>query len=628
MKRHLLVILFLYALTMQAQDISVLSGTPIGSPSINYTTNQLSTTVNLPSNAFDGRASTYYASYGSSYTYVGLDLGTPHVIIGISFVPRSNYASRMYLGVFQGANRADFLDAIPLYLITSTPVDGKTTQVTVTCSKGFRYVRYCSPSGMHCDVADLNFYGYVGQGNNKHLPTFTGLPVVSINTIGAIDVTVSKETYRPGTISFISTGADSLYQDSMNVKGRGNASWLFDKKPYKVKLAHKHKVLGMPAKAKDWTLINNYGDKTLMRNLVAFEVSRRFGMKYTPAAQPVDVFFNGEFKGNFQLCDQIEVNKNRVEIAEMDTSCTTLPNLSGGYLIEIDDYANQSTNYFYSTYYRTPITIHHPSDDEILRVQKNFLMSRYGSLEQVLRSDTYTSKLYGYRSKMDVNSFLDYFLINEVCGNMDTFWSMYMSLDRDSDKFYTGPVWDFDIAFNNDYRTFPLDNKTEFTCRIGGDNAPGTLDFFNRLMSDPAFVSDMKHRWSIARYCDRINAESLVSLVDSLAGVLQQSQALNFKRWPILNSKVHMNPRAAGSYVGEVTYLRDFIKMRVPWMDKKVGIEDSIAVTAIRDITQEQDDSQTIDAIYTIGGQKVSDMTRSGIYIIRSGKKVRKVYVP
>jgi hypothetical protein len=628
MKRHILIILFIHAVTMQAQEISVLQGTPIGSPSINYTTNQLSTTVNLPSNAFDGNTSTFFASFGKSYTYVGLDLGTPHIITGISFVPRAGYSSKMSLGVFEGSNRSDFLDAIPLYLITSTPDNGKTTQVTVACSKGFRYVRYCSPSGQHCDVAELGFYGYVGQGNSRHLTTFSGLPVVSIHTIGSIDVTVSKETYRPGMASFISATADSLYQDSMNVKGRGNASWNFDKKPYKLKLAKKHKILGMPAKAKDWTLINNYGDKTLMRNLVAFEVSRRFGMRYTPAAQPVDVFFNGEFKGDFQLSDQIEVNKNRVNITEMDTSCISLPDLSGGYLIEIDDYASQGDDYFYSTYYGTPVTIHHPSADDILTVQKNYIKARYASIEQALKSSYYTSQLYGYRSEMDVNSFLDYFLINEVCGNMDTFWSMYMWLDRDSDKFYTGPVWDFDIAFNNDYRTYPLDNKTEFTCRIGGDDAPGTLDFFNRLMTDPSFVSDMKHRWSIARYCDHINAESLISFVDSLAGVLQQSQVLNFKRWPILSSKVHMNPRAAGSYAGEVTYLRDFIKMRVPWMDKKVGLEDSVTVTAIRDITQEQDAGHAFDVIYTIGGQRVSEMTRSGIYIIRNGKKVRKVYVP
>jgi hypothetical protein len=628
MKRLLLILLFIYAVTMQAQNLLKLQGTPIGSPSINYITNLLSTTVNLPSNAFDGNTSTYYASFLDSYTYVGLDLGTPHVITGISFVPRSGYSSKMNLGVFEGANRADFLDAIPLYLITSAPENGKTTQVTVTCSKGFRYVRYCSPSGKHCDVAELGFYGYMGYGNNSHLITFSGLPVVSIHTIGNIDVTVSKETYRPGMVCFISATADSLYLDSMNVKGRGNASWNFDKKPYKLKLAKKHKILGMPAKAKDWTLINNYGDKTLMRNLVAFDVSRRFGMRYTPVAQPVDVFFNGEFKGNFQLSDQIEVNKNRVNITEMDTSCTSLPNLSGGYLIEIDDYANLGDNYFYSTYYSTPVTIHHPSDDDILPVQKNYIKTRYSGIEQALKSSSYTSQLCGYRSQMDVNSFIDYFLINEVCGNMDTFWSLYMWLDRDSDKFYIGPVWDFDIAFNNDYRTYPLDNKKEFTCRIGGDDAPGTLDFFNRLMSDPTFVSDMKHRWSIARYCDHINVESLISVVDSLAGVLQQSQTLNFKRWPILSSKVHMNPRAAGSYAGEVTYLRDFIKMRVPWMDKKVGLEDSASVTAIMDLSQEQDVGHVVDGIYTIGGQRVLNMTHSGIYIIRRGNKIRKVYVP
>jgi len=124
-----------------------------------------------------------------------------------------------------------------------------------------------------------------------------------------------------------------------------------------MKLNHKTNLLGLAAVEKNWTLINNYGDKTLMRNLLAFDLSKRMEMPYTPAGKPVDVFLNGEYKGTYQLCDQIEVTTGRIEVKKMKTSSVILPLLSGGYLLEMDAYANQEISWFNSANKQVPVTI-------------------------------------------------------------------------------------------------------------------------------------------------------------------------------------------------------------------------------------------------------------------------------
>ena len=139
-----------------------------------------------------------------------------------------------------------------------------------------------------------------------------------------------------------------------------------------MKFDEKQQLLDAPAKAKKWTLINNYGDKTLMRNILAFELSRRFGLAYTPYCHPVDVVLNGEYRGCYQLCDQIEVNKNRVNITEMEPEDVDLPELSGGYLIEVDAYASTEASHFYSTL-GTPVTIKAPYDEDIVNAQTRYI---------------------------------------------------------------------------------------------------------------------------------------------------------------------------------------------------------------------------------------------------------------
>ena len=567
-----LAILFLMPLSLKAQT-EPLTGRIIGSTySVDYTTGNPSTTVNTKESVFDDNLNTFFASYDRSYTWVGLDLGEKHVITKIAYAPRNGSAARMQLGVFEGANSPDFTDAVPIYMIKDVPQEGKLTTKYPRVTKGFRYVRYVGPNNVRCNVAELKFYGKKGEGNDNRFYSATNLPLVVIHTDSAKEIT-SKTIYTPGIIHVISDEGSSIFTDSLDIRGRGNGSWIFPKKPYKLKLAHKARLLGMPAKAKKWTLINNYGDKTLMRNALAFKISEAIGMDYTPACRLVDVIVNGEYEGTYQLCDQIEVRKNRVGITEMAPVDIAKPNLSGGYLLEVDAYADQEKSHFTtsSSAYSLPVTIKSPDEDDIVPQQFNYIKDYFGKMATRLAGNLYLNAKYGYRNFLDPESFLKHFLVGELSGNTDTYWSVYMYKDRDSTRFRTGPVWDFDLAFENDSRTHPISDINTFLYASSKSSCAGNMKgFVGRVIGAERKL--LQTIWSKARYDRGLDLDNLNLIIDSLENELKESQNLNFIRWPIMNQIVHQEYQCAGSFENEVQVIRDYLSYRMPWMDKMVGL--------------------------------------------------------
>lgn len=505
-----------------------------------------------------------------------MDLGTPHVVTAVEFCPRQGMASRMTLGLFEGANSPDFGDAVPLLMISGVPADGQMTRSSVACSVGFRYVRYVGPSDTKCNLAELAFFGYPSVGNSSGLHQLTNLPTVSIHTHEAQDV-VSKEVYLKAIVHVISAGGTSWFTDSTYIRGRGNASWEFPKKPYRIKLYNKASLLGMPAKAKSWTLINNYGDKSLMRNLLAFDLSEKMEMPYTPAGKLVDLILNGEYKGTYQLCDQVEVASGRVEVEKMSNADQALPNLSGGYFIEMDAYAYTEPVWFQSKRNQIPVTIKYPDDEEIIPAQRNYIQSHFNEFESAVYTYNYADLTNGYRRYLDVETFIRHLLVGELAGNTDTYWSTYLFKKRNDDRFYVAPVWDFDLGYDNDYRTYPIDELSDFIFATKGSAAQGVADLVvNRLMKDQALFDRVKAVYRAYRNSGAISEESLLRVVDGYAEVLNQSQQLNFTRWNILGSFVHMNPVAYGNYTAEVDHIKTYIRNRIKWMDQRLELKTGV----------------------------------------------------
>ena len=536
-----------------------------------------STNNGLREHAFDGDFNTYFSASVSSHAWVGLDLGSRHVITRISFAPRmgTSYSSRMLLGLFEGANNPDFLDAVPLYLIDQSPASGVLTTVDIHVSRGFRYVRYCGPADSKAYLSELAFYGYEGEGDDSRFYQLTNLPTLSYHTLSGNEP-MDKVNELEAQMCLIYDEGTLIQEYPILARVRGNASAGFPKKPYRIKFndGKSHHImkggrLESPAKAKKWTLINNYGDKTLMRNMVSFEISRRLQMPYTPYCQPVDVIVNGEYKGCYQLCDQITIDPHRVPIVEMEPSDVEEPFVTGGYLIEVDAYAYSEKSWFTSSR-GVPVTIKEPGEDDIVPAQSEYIRNYFNLLESALWSAQYTDSTYGYRSRLDVESFLRHFLVGEYSGNTDTYWSVYMYKNREEDLFHVAPCWDFDLAFNNDNRIYPVCDKPDWIFRSGGSGASGMADFVNRILSDKAASRRLETLWAEMRDTGVFTAEGMQAYVDSVAGVLDQSQRLNFLRWPILNQYVHQNAFALGSYEAEVGVVRTFVAERLEWLDTKL----------------------------------------------------------
>lgn len=569
-------------LGLHAQTSVKLTGTPVGSPSVDYTTGAVSTTVNTPDYAFDGDVNTFYASYRRRYCWVGLELDQPYVITRVGYAPRTSWASRMQLGVIEGANQPDFSDGVPIYIIPETPAENTLTYADIQCSRGFRYVRFtqCPKGGassidtVRCNVAELEFYGYPSEGDDKGLYQLTNLPTVVIHTAGNQEI-ADRDNWLDGMISVISydeeKGETKIYTDTIKTKGRGNASWTnFVKKPYRFKLNNKKKLLGMTAKAKKWTLLNNNGDKTLMRNLLAFDISRCLGMRWTPEGRSVDLILNGEYMGNYQLCDQVEQHKSRVDIEELTATET------GSFLIEVDAYASdegwdQYGKSWFNSSKSNPVTIKYPDDDEITSAQFNFIQNSFDTMEARLYANDYITAASNYKDLLDIDSFLQHFIVGELSGNTDTYWSTYMYKYKANDTIYTGPVWDFDLAFENDGRIYPINNLSGYIYATKGSYAGDMRNFVNRVLADPTCDARLKHIWSWARK-NCLTDDYLQGQVDAYAENLNESQALNFTKWTYLNSYIHQNPRVYGSYDGEVQNVKDYISARLEKLDSMIGL--------------------------------------------------------
>ncbi|MDR1715528.1 MAG: CotH kinase family protein [Prevotella sp.] len=383
-------------------------------------------------------------------------------------------------------------------------------------------------------------------------------PLLTINTENGNPIT-SKEDYINATITLQSRDEkgetiETLLEVKTEIRGRGNSTWGMDKKPYRLKLDKSSEILGMP-KNKHWVLLANYSDKTLMRNELAFEISRHMGFAYTPRMEYVDVVLNGDFIGNYMIGEHIRIDKDRVNIAEMGPSDT---NISGGYLLEIDERKGEPV-WFETEEAKMVFCVNRPED--IPDNQKEYIRDYIQKIENIIYGKNDINTISELPKYLDMKSFIDYLLLSELSKNVDgnLRLSTFVYKDRDNDKLYFGPVWDYDIAFGNvNYEDCEI--TTGWYARI---KAAWYQEFFKH----PEFAKMVADRWIELR-SDKLS--NLYPFIDELADRMEVSQYKNFKRWPILNEAVWPNPIVTGSYQGEVNYLKDWLTKRINWMDQEL----------------------------------------------------------
>ena len=378
------------------------------------------------------------------------------------------------------------------------------------------------------DFADEVVYVVGDKGFRVRLTNFTGLPVISIYTDDRGPVT-SKEDWKSATLSINGMGQfDDLQDAVVNIRGRGNTTWGWDKKPYALKFEKKTSVLGMP-KHKRWVLLANAMDRTMIRNRVAFKVAQQTSLAWTPRNEFAEIFLNGKHLGCYLVAEHIKVDENRVNITEISPEDNEGEALTGGYLFELDFHFDNEWQW--RTPRNIPFAIKSPDEEDLTPEQFQWAQEYINSLEGLLYSEDYLSPERGYANYIDQQSFIDYWLVFEVCLNHEIGnpGSVYMYKDRGG-KLHAGPIWDFD------WGTFSYNVSTSAKGKI---YLTGVL-WYGRLFRDAEFKALAKERW--AEIYPRL--QNLLGFIDEQEEYLALSAQRNFALW---------NPATTGGVNGDET---------------------------------------------------------------------------
>ncbi len=371
---------------------------------------------------------------------------------------------------------------------------------------------------------------------------------------------ITKSNYIDAQFDFfpsVPEEGDTILSIAGKIKGRGNSTWVdMPKKPYKIKFNEKKGLFNLYAE-KEWVLLANYADKTLMRNYLAYQLAADIGSPYPPSLHYVEVYLNGKHQGNYLFTDQVEVGENRVNIPELTPSYNDTPFLTGGYLLEINARAPQEDEPYFMGQ-KFPIQIKSPEapSPEQLSYITNYLQTA----EQALYSDDFADPVKGFRKYFDETSMIQWFIYSELFKNIDSkdFSSVYFFKNRNG-KLVMGPIWDFDLSAGNHIE------HTEST----DPNGWFVLNsyWFGRMYQDTAFRRNVKSHWNL--YKPSINA--VLSNIHKLSEYLDASQKANFLLWPNFNDPSWAVPQGYLSFDAQVKYLTSFLERRMAWMDAAIN---------------------------------------------------------
>lgn len=406
--------------------------------------------------------------------------------------------------------------------------------------------------------------------------------------------TIIDEPKIPATL-IITDSTDTLYNGHIGIELRGSTSQIFfDKKSYGVETWDQNgndidiALAGFPAE-EDWIFHGPFSDKSLIRNALIYDLSNKIG-QYASRTRFFEMKLNGEFQGTYLLMEKIKRDKNRVDIEKLEPNDNDPNLISGGYIIKIDKTTGESSSHgdynekisFYSKYdpngeegkdKKIFFLYDVPSPEKISKEQKIYIQSYINSFEEALLSNDFSDPKTGYRQFIDVDSFVDFFLLNELSHNPDAYrLSTYMHKKRNG-KLKMGPIWDFNIAFGNvNYCKGEDVNNWIFKYN---DYCPDDFwlvpFWWSKLLNDPYFANIIKARWQELRQ-NELSDKLIFGKIDLLISELETSDAIkrNFERWPILGQWIWPNSYVGTTYESEINYLKNWLSQRLTWMDSNI----------------------------------------------------------
>ncbi len=395
-----------------------------------------------------------------------------------------------------------------------------------------------------CTKAPLDVVGddlvNVKEEANLDEAVSSALPHLYIEISDGEEVT-SKDIYLNALLSI--DGVDSklgLNEVKTRIKGRGNSTWVKPKKPYRLKLDQSISILGLPA-AKDWVLLANYNDYTLMTNAVALQIGKQLGMPYTHDIISVDLTVNGKYLGNYNLTQQVEVGENRVNVG------------TDGVLWELDSYFDEDVK-FKSEYFNLPVMLKGPKE-----VEKNFEMfsADFNKFVGFVNASTFPKN--AYKDVFDKQQFVNFLIVNMLVGNGEICHPKSVFMHRKAGGKYTmGPLWDFDFAFGfSEEHNRTYFNYVDLSILREADSRVGAV-FYKRLLEDRETQDLLRATWNSYKE-NKFN--ELMLFVEKFAASIRESQKKDYAIWKVGNNNHAKNKADLKTFLRKRTAVVDtFIK--------------------------------------------------------------------
>ncbi|NTU88648.1 MAG: hypothetical protein HGA54_01915 [Actinobacteria bacterium] len=480
-------------------------------------------------------------------------------------------------------------------------VDGSTTSFTIDVSS---FATTDADGNTYYDTT----FDCEGVKTRVYIYQSANIPSMYIQTGQGLDfIHADKDNVDTGaSMAMIDSSGNAVYNNILEeIKGRGNSTWLYEKKPYQIKLGSKTELVPGSGSAKTWILLANYVDETLIRNQLAYNLSTDIGIDYCSMGQHIDLYIDGEYYGNYYLCEKVQVGTTRVDIEELEKTNeavnptidwdSTIPSLgstldgrfdrlcaiqyvdfpvtptdiTGGYLLEMNRPALAVAEYTYiSTAHKAWINLKSPEQANADEVA--YMSSLLQDFEDAIYSpDGYNAKGKHFSEYIDVESFARNYLIQELTANYDGFRSStFFYKDQDTNsvtgKLYAGPTWDFDVSCANSIpvKDF-LEEKGIGYLYIGNAGhtylrEPDVLVYWiEALRTHPEFKQAILDEW------DNVMASEVETLlsggIPDYADTIRSSAVMNKLRWPIIDSPEFV---MYGSFDASVVTLTDFLDDR------------------------------------------------------------------
>lgn len=479
--------------------------------------------------------------------------------------------------------------------------------------------------------------------------TSSNLPIIIIDTKGhtivdepKVSATMGIIDNGPGQINNL-TDLYNAYNGNIGIELRGSSSqYVYDKKSFGIETWNANledtsvSILGMPAE-EDWVLHGPYGDKSLIRNMLAFKLGRDLG-RYASRTRLCELVLNGQYWGVYVFMEKVKRDNDRIDISKLNPDEISGDDLTGGYIFKIDKFDGGNSGLGWQSPYLPPnasnsdqviyFQYEYPRNDEIVPEQMNYIKDYVTAFEDALKTKPLNDEITGYKSFVDVNSFIDYAVISEITRNVDAYrLSTFLYKDKDSKggKLFMGPIWDYNLGFGNaDY------------CK-GGNTEGWAWDFnsvcnedywlipfwWKRFLSDENFTTRLRERWTELRN-GPYQTITIMQYIDSLSVILNEPSQRNFQRWNILGTYIWPNNFIGNTYDEEINYLKDWVRQRLEWLDANIpglvtGIENNRFTNQnIEFFPNPFDESVTIEADHAQSGPLTLEIYNSNGSLINN----------